>query len=288
MSIHVSNVTCGETLSYSLALLVGQVTPPLAQASIVVIGHKEGGHPESLVWPVFNGHYKALVQLQPGLNQIQLQFYDETLEFLLHYKVPKLTRFVRPIYLIATGHDGYFQGPDQEDCSPESALRRISLGAKLLQTFTAEKLHEHGLGRRTFVLETDLFPDHPPCRIFRTKLNVEEAYKMSGADLWMYFARELMSTKLFSEKDNCKWYTFISFTKYCPPEGTVPKTHSDVLKHTKGHTALGKHSIIISSMFAIYIYTNNVGIGSTYIAIWKLLWKMGSGGGTSIETWHLC
>lgn len=63
---------------------------------------------------------------------------------------------------------------------------------------------------------------------------------MSGGDLWMYFAKELMSSRDIPDKEKCKWFAFISFTRYQAPEGHLPKSHSEILKCTKGHTALGK------------------------------------------------
>ncbi len=32
----------------------------------------------------------------------------------------------------------------------------------------------------------------------------------------------------------------MSFTYYCPPAGILPKSHSEVIRFTQGHTALGK------------------------------------------------
>ena len=253
MSIRVTNLTPGETLNHSLALIFGEVTPPLSEASIVV-RHQETSLTQA--WPIFNGLFKVLLPLIQGVNNFQLLFYDEHLDFNLIYKVPPFVRFVRPVYIIAADDDGYFHGPEWEDSTPASAVERISFGAKLLQTFTAEKLAEHGLGRRNFVLETDLFPDRNTCHIFKSRLKLAAAHAMSGADLWIYFAKELMSSSLFDRKDHCKWFAFISFTRYCPPEGVIPKTHSEVLKYTKGHTALGEWAnsysyYLISLLFCV-------------------------------------
>ena len=60
-------------------------------------------------------------------------------------------------------------------------------------------------------------------------------------ELWSYFGKELMTSPLFANKSRCKFYCFMSFTRYnLPKDAGLPKTHSDILKHTKGHTALGK------------------------------------------------
>ena len=37
-------------------------------------------------------------------------------------------------------------------------------------------------------------------------MNLKRARETAGGDLWMSFARELMSSKIFKEKDNVKWY----------------------------------------------------------------------------------
>jgi len=111
----------------------------------------------------------------------------------------------------------------------------------MLQTFTAEKLSDHGFGRQTFALEKDLYPKRPSCLIFESQLSVDEVHKMTGTELWTYFARELMSSESFrDDRDQCKWFAFMSFTRYyVPPSTSAPSSHSEVVSLTKGHTALG-------------------------------------------------
>lgn len=237
MSILIHNLSSGDILSYSLPLIAGDVRPPLPQGSISVQNRR---CKKASSWPVFNGRFKALVALEPGENQLEFRFFDEAIVFVLHYRIPEIVNFVRPIYIKCCDDAGKFQGPEDEDLSVESALRRISLTAKLLQTFTAEKMFEHGFERKTFVLENDLDPTQPQCHEFTSAVTLAEAQSKNGGDLWMTFARELMSSKQFKEKTNCKWFAFMSFTRYIPPKDQVPKSHSDVLRFTKGHAALGK------------------------------------------------
>ena len=118
---------------------------------------------------------------------------------------------------------------------------------RMLQTFMAEKLNDHGFGRQTFALEVDLYRKRPPCLIFESQLSVNEVHKMTGTELWTYFARELMSSELFKEdRDQCKWFAFMSFTRYyVPPSTNPPSSHSEVVSLTKGHTALGMYSMCL-------------------------------------------
>ena len=237
MSIQIHNVTSDDVLTYSLALLVGDVRPPLAESTIVAVNKRNG---VSTSWPVHNGDFKTLIELLPGENIIELTFYGEVLELTLTYKVPSFDRFVRPVYIKCQNDPhGDFQGADDEDCSAESACRRIALGARLIQTLTAEKLAEHGFGRKTFMLENDLDESASPCHVFTSSLSVARAREMTGAELWMKFASELMSSERFTRKNSCKWFCFMSFTRYESRDGVIPKSHMDVLSQTKGYAALG-------------------------------------------------
>jgi hypothetical protein len=117
---------------------------------------------------------------------------------------------------------------------------------RMLQTFTAEKTNDQGLGRRTFALERDLNPSSPSCHIFESQLTISEAHSMSGSDLWTSFARELMSCDRFrKDRDRCKWFAFMSFTRYSiSPTAAPPSSHSEILSNTKGHTALGESQVL--------------------------------------------
>ncbi|XP_013379649.1 putative zinc metalloproteinase C607.06c [Lingula anatina] len=241
MPIRVCNLTDGESISYALPLLIGEVQqeqPHIADTSIDVWNETTQG--KVISWPVLGGQFKALVQLQEGINKIKFKSCtnQDTLSYTLIYKCPNFAKFVRPIYIRCCDDNGCFQGPQGEDNSPESAQKRIILGAQLIQTFTAEKLYEHSLGRRTFQLETDS-KGQVVCHVVTTSLTLREAQSKEGGELWQHFAKELMTTD-FPNKENCKWYAFMSFTRYNPPrDGSIPKTHAEVLEHTRGHCALG-------------------------------------------------
>ncbi|KAL3857677.1 hypothetical protein ACJMK2_012319 [Sinanodonta woodiana] len=237
MRINVYNVVNGEKLPLHLPLLIGDIDSMTEDGEVDVWNSSSQG--PKIKWPVVEGAFKALVKLIPGDNLINIQFENDLLQLRLIFKFTHFQYFVRPVYILCSDDDGYFQGPEDEDCSPESALERIRLGAMLIQTFTAEKMKEHRFGRQTFQLDTDSNYE-PICHIFRSRLTLKKAQSMTGSELWAYFARELVTSSSFSEKENCKWYCFMSFTRYNPPsDKEPPKAHGDILQYTKGHTALG-------------------------------------------------
>ncbi|XP_034945938.1 uncharacterized protein [Chelonus insularis] len=173
------------------------------------------------------------VDLVRGINKLELEA-NGIIKRLILIHEPRSTTFrVAPVYVICAGHDGYFQGPINEDKSPESAATRIGLGARLLQSLTAEKLREAGHGRKTFQLERDL--DGPECLVMHSMLHVDSARAMNQRELWEFVGRELMTGPLAS-KDR-KYLAFLSCTKY--RGAPSPRTHEATLASTQGHAALG-------------------------------------------------
>ena len=165
--ISVENVSEGERLSYSLPLLIGSVKQHISHHNFIFV--KQNGKLIN-TWPVCNGRFKIFVNLQPGENEFFLSLvHNETsdvdLKISLIYDAPRYSHFVRPVYIICSDHSGRFQvgsfhylmrcggdfmslickGPEEEDCSVESAIKRITLSVKLLQSFIAEKLYEQGM-----------------------------------------------------------------------------------------------------------------------------------------------
>lgn len=255
MKINILNVTEGETFTYSLPLFIGDIDYLHGDSALHVWLTSCPDH--VLVWPVVEGCFKFLVQLRPGENVVCLRHESDLLQVRVTYRRPSFTHFVRPVYIVCSDDDGCFQGPDSADCSPESAVQRIALGAQVIQSFTAEKMKEHGFGRVTFQLETE-DGVRPLCHVFRSRLTLEEAYCMSGNDLWTYFGKELMTSAL-TRRSKCKWYCFMSFTRYrLPPDADLPKTHSEILKYTMGHTALGGGGLALFGTGNLHTWAPNL------------------------------
>lgn len=225
--ISVTNLVDGESLCYSLALIRGQA--PTACKFVTVRNQRN----YSSEWPIVAGEFRAVVELARGPNKLEVEAAGRRKKLLVIHE-PRMTRLrVTPVYVICAGHDGYFQGPQEEDRSPESAATRIGLGARLLQALTAEKLKEAGHGRKTFQLERDL--DGPECLVMYSMLDLDRARAMNQRELWELIARELMTGPLAS-KDR-KYLAFLSCTRY--QGAPSPRTHEDTLARTQGHAALG-------------------------------------------------
>ncbi|XP_071867583.1 uncharacterized protein [Bombus fervidus] len=225
--ISITNVTDGESLCYSLALIRGRTSMAY---SFITVRNEDN---QSSEWPIVSGEFRVIVELTRGPNKLELEVAGQKKGLVLIHE-PRTTRLrVTPVYVVCFGHDGYFQGPQGEDQSPESATIRIGLGARLLQTLTAEKLREAGYGRKTFQLERDL--GGMECLIMHSMLDVDQARAMNQRELWKFIARELMTGPLASE--DRKYLAFLSCTRYRGAPN--PRTREDILARTQGHAALG-------------------------------------------------
>lgn len=192
-----------------------------------------------MAWPVIKKGFKAVVPLNIGENLIVLKAMDNehtnVLEFILTYTPLQISRFVRVVYVKCADSDGSFDAPLDVSCDEDCAVKKLSFNSRLLQTFTAESLHQHGLGHKTFRIEEDE-SGSPKVHVFTSKLTSAEALGMTGDQLYDTFSKELKCSNLHDRL--CKLWTFMSCTHYDPP----PPDQFDeklIKKYVKAHTALG-------------------------------------------------
>ena len=90
------------------------------------------------------------------------------------------------MYVKCADSDGSFDAPADVPCDVNCAVKKLSLNAQLLQTFTSESLYQHGLGHKTFRIEEDE-SGSPKVHIFTSKLTSAEALSMTGDQLYNTF-----------------------------------------------------------------------------------------------------
>jgi hypothetical protein len=102
--IFIKNVLEGETFNYSLVLLHGQTSIDCSYIKVQTANKNQASK-----WPIINGNFHILMELQRGCNKFELETRDFKRKLYLSYK-PRQTKLrVTPIYIICAGHDGYFQ-----------------------------------------------------------------------------------------------------------------------------------------------------------------------------------
>ncbi len=149
----VSNHEDGSTVRYSVILLRGTVDPGTSKLEIRNARATKGSKPVSAL--VHGERFKALVELAEGRNKIELRTdrTKEPVEFEINFKPQTNPYYVRLIWMTDNTGNTKFATPD--DGVPQDYEARLRTAGLLMQTFTAEKMHDVGFGRRTFRLERD-------------------------------------------------------------------------------------------------------------------------------------
>lgn len=181
---------------------------------------------------IINFFSKAFVNLITGKNEICLKTENSSLNMTIFHKVPSETskRF-RVLYVVCEDDNGEFQSPPNFDNSAASALKRISLASRLLQTFIAENIYKKFGIRKTISFKNET---EGVCELYKTKLTLEKALNMRQNELFLHLANEIMANKYFFD-ENCKYVAVLSFTRFVP---AAPNSN-DIFENTKGFCALG-------------------------------------------------
>ena len=106
---------------------------------------------------------------------------------------------MRVVYVKCADSDGSFDAPVNAPADIDSAIKKLSFNAQVLQSFTAESLYQHGLGHKTFRIEEDE-SGSPKVHIFTSKLSSSEALSMTGDQLYDIFCKGKQNCKVKSEK----------------------------------------------------------------------------------------
>lgn len=188
----------GDVLSYPLVIIKGKTR----DASVTHVLVSTADAPKSHVrYPLCDGMFKAQYLLQLGTNTVRIwQGYDgkttgETtktaaavatptvsVEIKLVYKpLPAESPTVRLVYVNARDSDGTFQSPcdDSRENDETAAKQRLLTLGWMLQSATAELLHDQGLPRRTFRLD-----DTGVHTLTLRDVTVSEAHGMDGVQLF--------------------------------------------------------------------------------------------------------
>ncbi|XP_065280293.1 uncharacterized protein [Dermacentor albipictus] len=256
MAFRVTNHKPDSVVHYPLVLLSGMCGSDHSPDSVSVANLSSSCPNHFTLWPTANGTFKVIVQLVCGRNDLVLKYDTACQTFTLFFEPVFLQqcKYIRLIYI--TCHDapqqGYFQGPEEEDCSIKSACNRISLGMQILQTAMAETLAAAGMGHKSFCLEGT----EPVVHVFKSKLRYSEARVMTKEDIWSHIATELMNSEL-RDGDRCKFVAFLSWTRY-RSDTVEARTHSEVMSRVSGHVMIGAGGLALCGTGCLYTWAQNV------------------------------
>lgn len=181
--IAVTNLSDGETLSYSLALLEGTTEPGAER--IVVENLSSSSGERILTGQAVAGRFKILAPLEPGENRLVLSTEKSRLDFSLVRRVSERERFVRLIGLIDP------DAPDLAEPEYRALAGRMATAALLLQTAVAERMNDLGFGRRTFALEPEPGSIYPAVHLLRAARSISDSRRLESSALFDSIYREM-------------------------------------------------------------------------------------------------
>lgn len=212
--------------------------------------------------PLLENRFKAFLHLQSPINEVSFRSDSSSLVEKVNIVLtkPVQRKYVRLIYLLCKDmrglvfEDGSFQGPPEEDCSLISAIKRIGVGALMMQHFYAQTLS----AKKTFNLELNEF-NEPQVHVLLLNKNIEELWSLDQTKLWEYVGKEILSSS-FADED-AKYLAFCSFTRYNFKSNRKKRSllkFSDMVKMTSGFVALGGGGLALLSTQCLYTWPTTV------------------------------
>lgn len=149
--IEVTNFSPGETVRYPAPLLRGNITDHSA-TSVTVTNLSAPDRP-AITGKAKDGKFIGLTHLKEGENALQIECGTEKSTITLNYQAQTNQHLVRSIYAVDSSGDTDYQSPLADD--PQNYQEKFGTAMLLLQSLTAEWMHDQGFGRLTFNLELD-------------------------------------------------------------------------------------------------------------------------------------
>lgn len=140
------------TFSYSLALIHGELDDKEATEVRLVNPRVHNGD-EAVPGQAYQGRFKVLAPLRKGENVLTVRCGKAEAVVKLNFVPNANPKFVRVVYLTDSSGNTTFQTPDGK--GSDDYRRRLALAMKLMQTLTAERMHDLGYGYRTYNIELD-------------------------------------------------------------------------------------------------------------------------------------
>ncbi|CAG8780654.1 32750_t:CDS:2 [Gigaspora margarita] len=260
------NVQNDEIVHQRILLVYGRAGPrDLAYHSNITVEHHADNFPYT-TWPIFNSHFKCLVHLDPGLNNIRFTFNPEsclpemsplstviTINYIPMLQNPPLHLAI----LVAKDSKCVIDAPPEKvisgDNSLDSVKAKLRCAAYLWQAFNAEQMYRNGFGRRTFRLEEEWQQDTlsnqelnlrqtAKVHIIRTQYTLEELLDPERAQQYQPPPGAPPTTKknLYSMFMNALQEYGAPFDKQCYVAGLILDSHWDPkMKLIRGHAAIG-------------------------------------------------
>jgi hypothetical protein len=239
-SLKIANFENGETIRYPVALLLGTIEDK-SETKIAIVNHSAKDDERDWTGIAHCGRFKALVELHPGKNELELSVGNTKLSWTLNYRPQTNPYVVRMVYFTDKSGKTDYQTPIADD--PQDFRGKFDAALKIMQSFTAEAMNDDGYGRRTFNLQTDE-NGRVITHVIRGDRAAEEYWSMDDGKMY-----ELAAAAIGEQIPNPKAINLAvaAFTSFDP-----------VTKKNRAHTALGGGDLALFGGATIYTWPKSV------------------------------
>ncbi len=215
-----TNYAAGEIVRTPVVLLRGSA--PASATDVLLTNESSRRDSRELRGLAHKGRYLALAELVPGDNRLLLKCGASERRISLVYRPQTNSRVVRCIYLTDSTGDTAYQSQRADEV--QNYVGKLDTSMKLLQCFTAERMHDLGFGRVTFCLELDA-NGKVDVHLLKGERPAAEEYGPDDQAWWRRVA-DLVHRKL--PHPSAKNVVVAAYTRFDPATRKV-----------YGHTALG-------------------------------------------------
>lgn len=187
--ISVENLVLNEVVCYPIVLIKGKIECEVKCRETISGSVTLQNGTCKTAFTLTTGRFQGLTWLTPGCNHIQMCFTNDTHigDSLLKVEYGSFTpkRIVKLVYLLP--NDALV-----DESLIHSNCSKIQLGARIIQLLTAERLHEQGLGRKTFQLSSS-------CSAVWSSLTRGDLEAKSGPEIWNHTAKKMLEEGIITK-----------------------------------------------------------------------------------------
>ena len=240
--IALENYQGGETIRYTVPLIRGTLADKSFTA-VEVVNESSKRDTARMTCLAHDGRFKALTELVPGTNHLVITAGHNRKVFDLTYKPQTNPRVVRLVYAVDSTGDTVYQTPLKDD--PQDYVGKLGTMMLMIQTFSAERMNDIGMGRKTFNLELD---DQGKVKVHVVKCDktAQEIFTMGGGrnKLFSYLAGQ--AHKNLPGKD-IRNVIYAGFSRFNPET-----------KQNMAYTALGGGDTAVFGGTNMYCYPSRL------------------------------
>ncbi|RIA98678.1 putative peptidase family-domain-containing protein [Glomus cerebriforme] len=260
----IENIENGELVHQRILLIYGRAGPhDVDFESNITVEHHANNFP-STIWQVFNSHFKCLVHLDPGLNNIKFildtePFFPDSQPLITIFQVNYVPLLQNPpihlAILVAKDSNETIDAPEEKENSGDNKLEAVKakfrLAGYLWQAFTAEQMNRHGFERRVFRLDEEWIEDTISNQDFKLRQTAKIHIIRSSYTLEQILDPQIAQQSPTRDDNKKDLYAIFleslrehgaPFDKKCYVAGLILDSHYDPspgMKYIRGHAALG-------------------------------------------------